>query len=94
MNNNTSIRNLKSSGGREKEAMNLYHLSLEMGNARDRYKTMYRNPSLLQGNKINFFFLIFCDFSTYEQDENEFCFSMQCLLLCAETDYSERKAEI
>lgn len=88
MNNNRNIRNLKSSRGQEKQTVNLYWLSLEMGNARDRYKTSYRISSLLRRKLFNLLW-------TYKQQkEKEFFFSTQRLLLCAETDYSERKTEI
>lgn len=67
--------------------MNLYHLSLEMENSRDRYKP---STGILIRSKESF--MSFVVLSMYEkQDKNEFCFSAQRFLLGSETDSSKRE---
>lgn len=66
--------------------MNLYHLSLEMENSRERYKP---STEILIYSKESF--ISFVVLSMYEkQDKNEFCFSEQHFLLGSETDSSKR----
>lgn len=65
--------------------MSLYHLFLEMGNARGRYRSIYSNPALLQEKRVNLL---------------QTSMRMNCmrwssgLLQYAELNYFERRAEI
>lgn len=80
MNKNTNTRNIKSSGGQEKEAVNFHHCPWK-------WETLGQIQNHLQKS----YFTAFVD---EWEDENQFCFSMQCLLLCTQIGCSEKRAEI
>lgn len=74
MSNGTNKRNQKTR--KEKNLINVYHLSLEMETASDRYK-IYRDPNLLQGK-----FYIFCGLKYVWKNKIKMSF-LQCAALSA-----------